>query len=51
MDNKIKQVKEILDSIYDYGQDFFVEETYMEEDDFNQMLNELAKQFGVEIKE
>ncbi len=39
----------ILDLVYDYGQDFFVEEKYMQENDFNQMLNELKKE--IEIKE
>lgn len=40
-----KNTREVLDIIYDYGQDYFFEELNMEEDDFNQMLNLLAKQF------
>ena len=47
-DIKKKSAKKVLDRVYDYGQDYFVEEPYMVEDDFNQMLNELAKQFGGE---
>lgn len=42
-------VEKIFDLVYDYGQDYFVEEKHMKENDFNQMLNQLKKE--VEIKE
>ncbi len=44
-------VKEVLDRAYDWGQDFFFDYTFMEEDDFNGMLNNLAKEFELDIKE
>ena len=46
-----KNAKKVLDETYNYGQDYFVEEPYMEENDFNQMLNELANCFSIKLKE
>lgn len=38
-------IKEVLDKVYDWGQGFFIEHSFMEEDEFNGILDEVKKLF------
>lgn len=37
--------REVLDKVYDWGQGFFIEHSFMEEDEFNGILDEVNKLF------
>lgn len=45
--------REVLDKVYDFGQGFFIERSFMEDDEFNGILDEVKKLFlnVVKIKE
>lgn len=47
---KRETAKEILDKVYDWGQGFFIEHSLMEEDEFNGILDEIAKQYNAEVQ-
>lgn len=40
-----EMAREVLDKVYDWGQGFFIEHSFMEEDEFNGILDEVKKLF------